>query len=333
MNDIPADCQLYRFGDAVLSLRADDRSFVERFDVLFGGCATERYSGDLPVISAVLLAHAESACVQLSVRGGSGGNAAEFTEAVFRDDGIRRAGQDGDWIAFTGGNGSVWRMAVRGDEMVLENQAPWPYLVGATLVHRTMSAQSNVLFVHAAAVDIDGAGVLLVGPTGSGKTTLSLGLAGRGSRFFSDEIGAIRFGEASLLPFPRAVGVRSGPRASVAESLLAGRRLPVERFADGSHKSLLPASSIDTAPLESTVPLEHIVVLAGRGARAEWTDLDSAPGNSTYINPVKSTPYSVSSGLKTLGLIGLTAGVKWHQLIAADPDATVTLIERRIREG
>ena len=329
---VPDDRSWYRFGDASLAVRTNDRSFLERFMILFGGCATQGREAALPALDAVLRVDREIGGVLLSLAGHDPADGAGFTEAIFADDGVRRAARSGEWTAFTGGDDTVWRMAVRGAELVLSHDAPWPYVVGATMVHRTICAQSNVLFVHAAAVEIGGAGVLLVGPTGSGKTTLCVGLAAGGNRFLSDEIGAIRLDELSLLPFPRAAGVRPGPRASGAEPLLTGRELAVERFADGSTKSLVPATTLDAVPLGSTVPLRHIVVLAGLGDRADWTELNAAPGNVRYINPVKSTPYSASSGSKTLALIGLTAAVQWHRLIAGNPDDTVTLIERRIGE-
>lgn len=330
--NVPDGRTWYRFGDASLSVRANDRSFLDRFGVLFGGCAAEGPEAGLPVLDAVVRADPAIGGALLSLDGCDTEDAAGFIESIFGDDGVRRLTRLGEWTTFAGGGEQVWRMATRGPDLVMASDAPWPYLVGATLVHRTMSAQPNVLFVHAAALEIGGAGVLLVGPTGSGKTTLSVGLAVRGSRFLSDEVGAIRLDELSLLPFPRAAGVRPGPRASEVEPLLTGQELPVERFADGSSKSLVATAAFATTPIGSTVPLRHIVVLAGRGTRADWNALEPASGNLRYINPVKSTPYSASSGSKTMALIGLTAAVKWHRLIAGSPDDTVTLIERRIGE-
>jgi len=328
---VPDDRTWYRFGDAHLAVRANDRPFLERLGILFAGCATHGREDGLRTVDAAVRVDPDTGGTLLSVEGCDPADGAEFAEAVFGDDGVRRLAHRGKWTVLGRPGDDSWSMAANGPDLVLTRGAPWPYLVGASLVHRTMSTQPNVLFVHAAAMEIGGAGVLLVGPTGSGKTTLSVGLAARGYGFLSDEIGAIRLSELSLLPFPRAAGVRAGPRTSAAEALLT-EELPVERFADGSSKSLVPAAAFETAPLGSAVPLRHIVLLAGRGARAEWTELDTTTDNLRYVNPVKSTTYSASSGSKTLALIRLAAAVRWHGLIAGYPDDTVALIEQRIGE-
>jgi hypothetical protein len=54
------------------------------------------------------------------------------------------------------------------------------------------------------------AGVALVGPTGHGKTTLTLELARRGYGFLSDEVAALEVATGRLSPFPRALHPRPG---------------------------------------------------------------------------------------------------------------------------
>jgi len=198
------------------------------------------------------------------------------------------------------------------------------------LVHRAMAAQPDVLFVHAAAVRIGGAGVLFVGARGSGKTTLAVGLAARGHGALSDEVGAIRMDGPGLVPFPRAAGVRPGPRASAAAETLDRPGLPVERFADGSTKTLVQLDHLGPSlPLGESVPLEHIVVLDGRAAHPRLTRIDATPRNAQFLAPVKSMPFSQGSAWKTMRLITLAPKVRWHRLTAGSPDETLTLIEQR----
>lgn len=61
---------------------------------------------------------------------------------------------------------------------------------------------------HAGAVSLRGEGIALFGPSGAGKTTLSLALAQRGFHYLTDDFATINGLE--LQPFPRAVNIRNG---------------------------------------------------------------------------------------------------------------------------
>jgi hypothetical protein len=282
----------------------------------------------LPTVEATVTVDPGRTGVLLSADGEPLSDPAGFTEAIFADDGVRRVGGEGDWVGLASTADPRWQMAVRGSDLVVAPDAPWPYVAGAVLVHRAMCVQPDVLFVHAAAVELGGTGVLLVGAREAGKTTLSVGLAARGHGFLSDEVGAIRLDGPSLLPFPRAAGVRPGPLDSAAEPLLEAPGLPVERFADGSTKTLVAADALNTAPLGEPVPLEHIVILDGLADEPSLTALAADSTNVRYVAPVKSTPVSAASGLKMLRLFKLASAVQWHRLTAGTPQETITLIER-----
>lgn len=64
--------------------------------------------------------------------------------------------------------------------------------------------------LHAAAVSVQGTGVLLSGPSGVGKTTLLLGLLSAGADFVSDDIVPIVGSDAVVMPVPFAIGVKWG---------------------------------------------------------------------------------------------------------------------------
>lgn len=105
--------------------------------------------------------------------------------------------------------------------------------------------------LHASCVSIDGLGVLIMGPSGSGKSDLSLRLIDRGALLVSDDYTAVRWDEGSrrLIASPpamiagrmeiRGLGIISLPHAQavpvvVAVSLVGGHgdtvieRLPLE---------------------------------------------------------------------------------------------------------
>jgi len=66
-----------------------------------------------------------------------------------------------------------------------------------------MTRSTGYLQVHAAAAVWRGHGLLLVGPSDSGKTTLAVALGVRGAGILTDEIALIRPRDRSVTPFPR----------------------------------------------------------------------------------------------------------------------------------
>jgi hypothetical protein len=104
--------------------------------------------------------------------------------------------------------------------------------------------------VHAAGVSVDGRGILLAGPTGAGKSTLALALAGRGLDFLGDDLVFLRRDDdgVRVLAFPDEIDVtddtlrllpelngvwrrRAGaewPKHRVAVAELPGVRVPAE---------------------------------------------------------------------------------------------------------
>jgi HprK-related kinase A len=65
------------------------------------------------------------------------------------------------------------------------------------------------LLLHAGTLDIDGAGVLLMGEPGAGKSTLTAALALRGARALSDEFGVVRLADYALLPLPKPIALKN----------------------------------------------------------------------------------------------------------------------------
>ena len=79
-----------------------------------------------------------------------------------------------------------------------------------TLTQQAMSGCRALIQVHAGAVSMHGAGLLVCGPPGSGKTSLVIGLTGHGATILTDEVGLLQTdrgrphsAEIELIPFPR----------------------------------------------------------------------------------------------------------------------------------
>ncbi|MBC7237824.1 MAG: hypothetical protein H5T69_18430 [Chloroflexi bacterium] len=111
------------------------------------------------------------------------------------------------------------------------------------------------LFLHGAAVNLAGKGILLAGPAHHGKTTLALELARRGFGFLGDDIAALCREDRHLYPFPKSVRLWPDDlpghirREDPALLFWAGKYvLDVERLCPGC--------------VASTTPLSHVVLLA-----------------------------------------------------------------------
>jgi serine kinase of HPr protein (carbohydrate metabolism regulator) len=135
--------------------------------------------------------------------------------------------------------------------------------------------------IHASCVEIMGRGVLLLGPSGSGKSDLALRLIDRGATLVSDDQVILTASESALIAGPppkiagkievRGLGIISLPfardvRLSLAVDLAgAVERFPLEpQWADYlDHRLALVALSAHEA--SATIKVERALELAARG--------------------------------------------------------------------
>ena len=121
------------------------------------------------------------------------------------------------------------------DPVLMIEQLEW------TILLALLAAQDHFLQLHAAGLVINDRGLLLVGASGSGKSTQALSLLLAGWRCLSDEIILLEPGCGKAWPFPRsfhakAATLRLFPELSCAD---AGKG-----FADSSGKSRLNPAKI-----------------------------------------------------------------------------------------
>ncbi|MFO1196335.1 MAG: HprK-related kinase A [Burkholderiaceae bacterium] len=65
------------------------------------------------------------------------------------------------------------------------------------------------LLLHAGTVEVAGHGVLMVANPGSGKSTLTAALAGRGARLLSDEFGVVRIADLALRAMVKPIALKN----------------------------------------------------------------------------------------------------------------------------
>lgn len=138
--------------------------------------------------------------------------------------------------------GEVWRAA---DPAALR-----VFACTAILNAAMTQVRGHFLFHAAALASPDGAGVMIAGDAGLGKTTLTLALLRHGYRVFSDDVAAVGCTDGQLYPFPRPLAVW-------------------DATCGAGEKRLLDPLGPEAA--REPCPLRRLVLLAD-GAAARWPE-------------------------------------------------------------
>ena len=137
-------------------------------------------------------------------------------------------------------DGDGWRASVDGREFVFDE---FDFALGMlvdVIDRRLLGAVAGCLLLHAAVVSDDEKSILVVGPSGAGKTTVALELTRRGMRYIADEFTAIEPGGTVIRPFPRsAIRKFDGPTPQ-------GTNLQIPQE-DGFRAHMLPDNRSDLA--------------------------------------------------------------------------------------
>ena len=328
---IPIRQEWYRLGDGYLEIRSDDDPFRERLELLFRECAVAAPAPDgLPRVSCTVraLAGAASADVALiTFDDPEPLDQLRFSLELFPDRGYTEAPSPlPDWrrlsLPVTAGSAEL---LVSGDRLLVHRTTPWQALVGSLAVSRLIRLQTALCFFHAGSVGIHGQGVLIVGPKGAGKTTLSLALAARGHTLLGDEMAAVRLNTMELVPVRRSLAVRDGPRAAAVGVALDREAAPYEPFPDGTSRRRAFAGQLFPEPADA-VPLRRLVVLGTQGPAARLTSLPADRSLLGMLTPLGASVWGRAPGQVMRALLGLVNAVPAVMLELGPPDLTAALL-------
>jgi hypothetical protein len=118
-------------------------------------------------------------------------------------------------------------------------------------------ARPDLFFVHAAVVALQRRAAILVAPSGTGKSTLTLALIQAGFDYLSDELAPIDLARMKVHPYPRSLCLKAPPPRPYrlpAGTLNAGGRLYVPIDAPHSRFRLAPQPLAACIFLERRVP-------------------------------------------------------------------------------
>jgi adenylate kinase family enzyme len=149
-----------------------------------------------------------------------------------------------------------------GEQLALADPADFVPLFEMDLYEQVGTRAAPGWLLHAAALDVDGRALVLCGPSGAGKTTLTLALASSGLRLLTEEVVWIdKAGSVRGLPRPLHVPERSAQRAQIPAPW---KTLPYpirDRLGEVSDNLLVvpprEAFVFDALPLRAIVRIGH----------------------------------------------------------------------------
>lgn len=190
-------------------------------------------------------------------------------------------------------------------------------LLEEDLAIRLQELRPDLYFIHSAVVKMCGRAVMLVAPSGGGKSTTAWALVHAGFSYVSDELAPIDAKALQVHPYPRALTLKSEPPpacplpgATVRTS--RGWLVPTDRMPGGVVTDQLPLAAILFLRYDPTAPRPTI----RRLARAESVA-------RLYANALNSLAHP-PDGLDAA--IAIAEGAPTFQLVTSDLPRTCELV-------
>jgi hypothetical protein len=184
---------------------------------------------------------------------------------------------------------------------------------------QAIGAMTNLVAFHAAALTRDSATVLIVGKSGAGKTTLTLGMMRRGWLPLADDLVLVDPEALAVKPFPRCFHLDNSTRDLIAESvslewpgILSGYARPSQFAHEAS-----PPTAIFVAQRCATCMAARMPLMQAEGAGA-------------LLAEAANTQLSASTVARTAARIAADAAC--YHLKNGPLDSSLNLIERAIQE-
>lgn len=235
------------------------------------------------------------------------------------------APSEAEWTSFAWLSEAEPLLSFRGRSCRIRKRPGWQRALALLILHRVFRLRTDAIFFHAASVGIAGRGVLIVGPKGHGKSTLSLALASRGHELLGDETACYVPARGELAPVLRPVGIKPGPRARAVEAALgmcAANGEPILRI----DLDLLFPGRPEPRPL----PLFAIVFLDPFASHPVLNEFAAAKEDIARLQPVSSSLVNAPKAQRVFELGRMLSLARVFRLAPGDPDETAALVERTL---
>ena len=204
--------------------------------------------------------------------------------------------------------------------------------VAATVVRGLYD--QGLLAVHAGAVVHRGRALVVAGPSGYGKTTVTLGLVRAGLGLLSDELAVLDPRSRRVLPYRRSAHVRPMTRVLVPELEPVCNR-PRRDLGDGNEWVISPIALESVFPgcLAADSPLGAVLVLDGPPEASAAAEIESVPAAVAVMELLRGTPAAAIDFGESLGRIATALdGVRCGRLRGGTLDCTVDAVVSWLEE-
>lgn len=183
--------------------------------------------------------------------------------------------------------------------------------------------------LHASALAIGGRGVLLAGPGGCGKTTLSLALGMDGAFLFGDEMALLHRRDRTVSALARMIGIRARSLDVLGDpELAAAVRLGDARVASTDAVHYVSAARLFSQPaFMAPRPLRAVFFIAEPAAVPALHAVARASA-AMRIAPYVAGPRRGLAGVA--GLTDLLGGASTFVLHPGEPAATARLVRETV---
>ena len=186
----------------------------------------------------------------------------------------------------------------------------------------------GLLAVHAGALVHRGRAVVVAGPSGFGKTTLTLGLVRAGLGFLSDELAVLDPATGTVHPYPRSAHVRPETRTLIPElAPLCGRAQ--RDLGDGNEWIVTPRALASRFPgcRASAAPLGAVVLLAAPPDPAGSPALTPVTAGVAVMELLRGTPAaSIDFGVALSRMAAAAGEARSVRLEAGGLDETIAAV-------
>ncbi len=233
-----------------------------------------------------------------------------------------------------------WRARFKPEvQFLLDGDAPFEALPAAT--HLPMlewglnwcvaSRGHRHLLLHAGVVARAGLGVLVPAVPGSGKSTLTAALAGRGFRLLSDEFGVVRLRDHRLLPLVRPIALKNESIAALARfapEAVIGPTFRNTRKGDVAH--VAPTRESVAARNEAAVPA---LVLFPQFRRDAPLSIEAVDDGLAFVKISGNSFNYEMLGERAFGAVArLVHGCRCYRITYGDMEEAVAAVSELLDE-
>jgi len=314
----------YVLADGLLGIRSTEEAFLTRLRSNYRECASSAgQSGPLPHVLCTVGRLEPRGAIVVEFEGAPPLGDPDFPRRILT---LRHrptaSGRDGWWRVDP--DHPVGEVAYSRDRVLIDGHGPWQSFVASLAVSRCLATQAGILFYHAAANRVNGCGVLLLGVSGSGKTSVSLALASRGHAFYGDDIVGVRVPSQELVPLRRAAHVRQGPAGVGVRAALSSSTSP----SDSGQRIRADVGLLFPAAAARPARADYVICLRRFADRTRLERFRPNIEDVVWLTPHASALAAGPVGRQAMRIVSLFAASRCFFLDSASPESAADALER-----